>query len=81
MHTPLLNTVEHGTCDTQWHIKYKVAFKLNMVTISCDSIMTTTDYHTFKELLRFITIMQFYSWGHYLTLNRDTIRATTLHGT
>jgi len=26
MYTALLNTVERRGCDTQWHIKYKVAF-------------------------------------------------------
>ena len=46
MHIPLPNTFEHKVCGTQWHIKYQVAFKLNMVTTSFDSIMTTTDYHT-----------------------------------
>jgi len=58
MHTLLLNTVEHRECDTRWHIKYKVAFKLNMVTTSCDSTMNTPDYHTLTtaEILRWAII-------------------------
>ena len=48
MYIPFVHTVQqrYKECDTQWHIKYKVAFELNMVTTSCDSTMNTTGYHT-----------------------------------